>query len=88
MQIVGGQIQLRYNVGSDSLDVGNTEQVMTLPVRVTDGDLHTVRVNRVGKRFSLQLDGGEGKYSARHEGEALEINVHAVRSSVLCIISD
>lgn len=68
-QIVGGLLQLRYNIGSDSLDTGNEEQVMTLSVIVTDGALHTAKVTRVGKRFSLVLDGGEGGYSAQHEGK-------------------
>ena len=45
------------------------EQLVTLPVIVTDGSLHTLSVQRIGRRFSLSLDGGEGRYSLQHEGE-------------------
>ena len=35
---------------------------------MTDGDLHHVTVSRVGKLFTLSMDGGEGRYFAQHEG--------------------
>ncbi|XP_067928117.1 neural-cadherin-like [Watersipora subatra] len=67
VMIVGGQLQLLYDIGSDSIDTLIRGQIITLPVIVTDGDLHTVRVTRVGKRFTLSMDGGEGRYSVQHE---------------------
>lgn len=67
-QIVQGQLQLRYDIGSDNVDINRREQTVTLPVTVTDGDLHHVTVSRVGKLFKLSMDGGEGRYFAQHEG--------------------
>ena len=63
-----GQLQLRYDIGSDNVDINRREQTVILPVTVTDGDLHHVTVSRVGKLFTLSMDGGEGRYFAQHEG--------------------
>ncbi len=37
-------------------------------VNVTEGQWHTVRVQRVGKSAIMRLDGGEGRYYNRTEG--------------------
>jgi len=66
---VNGYLQLRYDVGSDRADPSGSEQHVSLPnVNVTDGALHVVSISRVGKRVSLKLDSGEGRYSSMNEG--------------------
>lgn len=49
------RIRFRYNLGSG-------EQYLTLShVNVSDGEWHTVYIDRVGHWLTMRLDGGEGR---------------------------
>lgn len=54
LEIVGGHVQLRYELG------GGESSVSIGEVAVNDGRWHVVRAERYGKEASLMLDDGEG----------------------------
>ena len=55
-QIVEEKIRFRYNLG------GGQEIVELSHVNISDGQWHTVYVERIGQWVVLKLDSGEGRY--------------------------
>jgi len=56
LQIVDQRIRFRYNLGTGE------QQLMLSYVNVSDGQWHTVRVNRIGQWAVMKLDSGEGRF--------------------------
>ncbi|XP_060579771.1 LOW QUALITY PROTEIN: neural-cadherin-like [Ruditapes philippinarum] len=58
LELVGGHVQVLYNLGG----ANGESSLMLAKAPASNGQWHTVYMNRIGKWFELKMDSGEGRY--------------------------